>query len=203
MNDVHYSSATNEWATPRWLFEQMNREFDFDLDAASTDANALCDRHYTAEDNALAQEWRRDGNTVWLNCPYGRMIAPFARKAFEQTQRYPDLTVVLLIPARTDTRWWHECLAGGEVRFLKGRLRFTKLAALPVADSTGAASDTHTHTHIHTPRQPELWPQVAKPECAPFPSAVVILGAKARAGTTLYVHYSEPASSEGATEQAA
>ncbi len=188
IDNVHFSSASNEWGTPQWIFDLLDREFGFDLDAASTDKNALCARHFTQEDDSLAQDWGRAATTVWLNPPYGRILPRFMEKAAAECARAPHLTVVMLIPARTDTKAWHSYCAPGEVRFLKGRLKFTKLAAL-------APADTHTHTHTHTP--------VAKAECAPFPSAVVVLGAKARAGTTLYVHYSEPTFSEGATEQAA
>lgn len=74
------SSLSDEWTTPRDLFDELDAEFHFDLDAASTDGNALCDRHYTAEDDGLSQEW--DG-TVWCNPPYGRQIGKWLRKAAE------------------------------------------------------------------------------------------------------------------------
>ena len=71
------SSLTPEWSTPRDLFDELDQEFHFDLDAASTDENALCDRHYTIEDDGLAQPW--EGN-VWCNPPYGREIGKWLKK---------------------------------------------------------------------------------------------------------------------------
>ena len=75
------SSASDEWTTPRWLFDLLDEEFHFTLDAASTDENALCERHYTEDDDSLSKSW--DGEIVWLNPPYGRRIGAFMRKASE------------------------------------------------------------------------------------------------------------------------
>lgn len=72
------SSLSDEWTTPRDLFEELDAEFHFDLDAASTDENALCERHYTKEDDGLSLKW--DGN-VWCNPPYGRSIGAWMEKA--------------------------------------------------------------------------------------------------------------------------
>jgi len=166
---VHFSSKSNEWRTPKWLFNQLNAEFSFDLDAAADKDNALCARFYTAADDALKQNWAKDAKSIWLNPPYGRLIGRFVTKAFEETTADPSLTVVMLIPARTDTKWWHACCAHGEMRMLKGRLKFEN-AALP---------------SWREDRQFKLSP-------APFPSAVVIFGARAKAGQTSYVVYREP-----------
>jgi len=165
--DVHFSSASNEWRTPGWLYQQLHREFDFQLDAAADQTNALCPRYYTAEMDALKQEWGVDADRVWTNPPYGRLIGKFVQKAYEQTLKHPNLTVCLLVPARPDTKWWHACCAHGEVRFLKGRLKFTN-AALPSFRADGDF----------------------KVSPAPFPSAIVILGKLAKPGTS-YVHYHE------------
>lgn len=114
------SSHSNEWTTPRDLFDELDAEFHFDLDAASTDENALCARHFTKADDGLTQEWV--GN-VWLNPPYGREIGKWMRKASEYRG---GGVVVCLVPARTDTRWWHDWVVGhaSEVRFIRGRLKF-------------------------------------------------------------------------------
>lgn len=165
--DVHFSSNSNEWRTPSWLFTLLDKEFGFDLDAAATTENALCDMYYTEEIDALKQEWGKDGSVAWLNCPYGRLIGKFVAKAYAETLRFPELTVVMLIPARTDTKWWHAYCALGEVRFIKGRLKFE----LP---SQGEITEKAT-----------LSP-------APFPSAIVVFGNKAKGGTTQYVVYKEP-----------
>ena len=114
------SSASSEWTTPRDLFDELDAEFHFDLDAASTDANALCTRHYTKESDGLAQEWR---GSVWLNPPYGREIGKWMQKAAESNR---GGVTVCLVPARTDTAWWHDWVVGKatEVRFIRGRLKF-------------------------------------------------------------------------------
>lgn len=74
------SSSSGEWTTPHDLFAELDAEFHFDVDAASTDENALCERHFTAADDGLAQEW---SGTVWCNPPYGRQIGKWMRKAAE------------------------------------------------------------------------------------------------------------------------
>ena len=114
------SSASNEWTTPADLFAGLDAEFHFDLDVASTDDNALCERHYTQEQDGLSQPW--DGS-VWCNPPYGREIGKWMRKAAESNG---GGVTVCLVPARTDTRWWHEWIVGKatEIRFVRGRLKF-------------------------------------------------------------------------------
>ena len=115
------SSASNEWTTPHDLFDELDAEFGFDLDVASTHGNALCERHFTAEDDGLSQPW--EDAHVWCNPPYGREIPKWMRKAAETAGRG---CVVCLVPARTDTAWWHDWVAGKatEVRFIRGRLKF-------------------------------------------------------------------------------
>ena len=114
------SSNTPEWATPRDLFDELDAEFNFDLDVASTDENALCERHYTAADDGLSQPW---SGSVWCNPPYGREIGKWMEKAAESNR---GGVTVCLVPARTDTRWWHEWIVGKatEIRFIRGRLKF-------------------------------------------------------------------------------
>ena len=114
------SSATPEWSTPRDLFDELDAEFHFDLDVASTDENALCEKHYTKDDDGLSNEWT---GSVWCNPPYGREIGKWMRKAAESN--WGGVTVCL-VPARTDTAWWHEWIVGHatEVRFIRGRLKF-------------------------------------------------------------------------------
>lgn len=114
------SSKSNEWATPQWLFDELNKEFNFDLDPCSTHDNAKCLKHFTLEDDGLSKSWR--GHNVFMNPPYGRQIGLWVRKAYEESTL--GATVVCLVPARTDTKWWHEYAALGEVRFLRGRVKF-------------------------------------------------------------------------------
>jgi phage N-6-adenine-methyltransferase len=122
MNDVHFSSKSNEWETPADLFAVYDAEFNFTLDAAATFENAKCNRFFTIRENGLAQSWQ--GETVWLNPPYGRQIGKWIEKAYHEAQN--GATVVCLIPARTDTRYFHDFCFKGEVRFLKGRVYFTQ-----------------------------------------------------------------------------
>lgn len=117
-----FSSQTDEWATPQWLFDELDAEFHFDLDPCATDENHKCAKYYTKADDGLAKNW--DGQSVFCNPPYGRQIGKWVRKAYEEAQK-PGTTVVLLVPARTDTKWFHEYIYGkAEIRFIRGRLRF-------------------------------------------------------------------------------
>jgi phage N-6-adenine-methyltransferase len=121
MNDVHYSMNTNEWATPWAFFAALDAEFGFTLDAAASHDNAKCERYLSAELDALSQDWL---GTVFCNPPYGYGIGKWVKKAYEESQRGAD-AVVLLIPARTCTRWWHDyVMRAEEIRLIKGRLYF-------------------------------------------------------------------------------
>jgi site-specific DNA-methyltransferase (adenine-specific) len=117
---VHFSSATPEWYTPFETFDALNAEFGFSLDPCCTDENATCRHYYTKQENGLAQDWGTE--VVFMNPPYGREIKEWMRKAYESSLN--GATVVCLVPARTDTAWWHDYSAKGEIRFLRGRLKF-------------------------------------------------------------------------------
>lgn len=118
---VHFSSATPEWHTPPDLFATLDAEFNFTLDPCSTHENAKCAKHFTVEDDGLAQTWAPE--RVFMNPPYGRAIARWMEKAYTESLR--GATVVCLVPSRTDTRWWHDYAMKGETRFLRGRVYFT------------------------------------------------------------------------------
>lgn len=119
---VMFSSKTDEWATPQDLFDALNAEFHFNLDPASTDENRKCENHYTKSENGLKKSW--GGFKVFCNPPYGRAIGEWVKKAYTEAQK-PGTEVVMLLPARTDTRWFHDYILGkAEVRFVKGRLKF-------------------------------------------------------------------------------
>lgn len=114
-----YSSATCEWSTPQGLFDALNSEFKFTLDPCSTHENAKCEKHYTLEDDGLSKSW--DGETVFCNPPYGREIGKWVKKCSE----VKNGIVVMLIHARTDTKWFHEYIYNkSEIRFIRGRLKF-------------------------------------------------------------------------------
>jgi len=117
---VHYSSATDLWATPQHFFDALNTEFHFETDVCALPSNAKCSAYYTPDMDGLSQEW---SGICWMNPPYGRQIAKWIKKASESARN--GATVVCLVPARTDTQWWHQYIEGrAEVRFVRGRLKF-------------------------------------------------------------------------------
>lgn len=120
VNKSLFSQTSTEWGTPDWLFEALHAEFGFTLDPCSTDSNAKCKRHFTKRNDGLSQPWINE--TVFMNPPYGRTIGHWMKKAYESTQT--GCTVVCLVPARTDARWWHDYAMRGEIRLLRGRVRF-------------------------------------------------------------------------------
>ena len=120
--DVMFSSATDNWSTPQDFFDKLNDEFHFTLDAAASPDNAKCTNYFTEEQDGLAQSW--GGHTVWCNPPYCRKTGLWVKKAYEEHQR-TGCTVVMLLPSRTDVRWFHDYILGkAEIRFIKGRLKF-------------------------------------------------------------------------------
>ena len=117
-----FTSNSSEWETPQDLFDSLNREFDFELDPCATDSNHKCDLYYTKETDGLSKDW--DGKRVYCNPPYGRGIENWIKKC----AKHKGLAV-MLIPARTDTTWFHKYIYHNlcaEVRFLKGRLKFSE-----------------------------------------------------------------------------
>lgn len=121
MNKALFSSATEEWATPTGFFDALNAEFHFTLDPCSTDENAKCAKHYTKAQNGLAQDWT--GERVFCNPPYGREMPKWIAKCAEHGMR--GGIAVMLIPARTDTKAFHEYIYHkAEIRFIRGRLKF-------------------------------------------------------------------------------
>lgn len=123
INSGMMSSNRDDWETPRDLFERCDSIWHFDLDAASNDKNALCERHFTKEHDALEQSW--GGHSVFMNPPYGRSIGAFVKKAALESRK-PNTVVIGLLPARTDTKWWWEWVVpyAAEISFLRGRVRF-------------------------------------------------------------------------------
>ncbi|MGZ4996136.1 MAG: phage N-6-adenine-methyltransferase [Methylobacter sp.] len=117
--NVHFSSETDLWSTPQSFFDELNKEFNFELDVCATKDNTKCPVYFTKDDDGLTQEW---AGKVWMNPPYGREIKAWMKKAYESAKN--GATVVCLVPARTDTVWWHEYAIKHEVRFIKGRLKF-------------------------------------------------------------------------------
>lgn len=157
MNAALLSSKNMCWCTPQDFFDKLNEEFAFALDAAATDKTAKCPLYFTPETDGLSQSWDC-GGAVFCNPPYGREIGKWIKKAYEESLRIP-YRIVLLIPARTDTSYFHDYIYGkAEIRFIRGRLRFE--------DEDGNAADP-----------------------APFPSMVVVYnGRKPEGGNHETMH---------------
>lgn len=119
--EVMFSSKTDLWETPQEFFDELDREFRFDLDVCALPENAKCARYYTPEQDGLSRPW--DG-VCWCNPPYGREIGKWVFTGLIASMLRGS-TVVMLLPARTDTKWFHEWIYGkAEIRFVKGRLKF-------------------------------------------------------------------------------
>lgn len=145
LNQGLFSSEKQDWCTPQQFFDELDAEFHFVLDAAATHQNSKCKRCFTPEDDGLIQNWDV-GGAVYCNPPYGKEIGLWVKKAYEEAQK--GTTIVMLIPARTDTKYFHEYIYHkAEIRFAKGRLKST--------DENGTPKGT-----------------------APFPSMVVIYNRK-------------------------
>ena len=116
---VHFSSKTDLWYTPQDFFKKYDDVYKFETDVCATDDNTKCAKYYTEEMDGLQQEWR---GVCWMNPPYGRTIGKWMKKAYESSLE--GATVVCLVPARTDTNWWHDYAMKGDIEFIKSRLKF-------------------------------------------------------------------------------
>jgi len=120
MNNVHFQSNGSHWETPQKFFDMLDKEFSFTLDVCATKENAKCSTFFSPVEDGLSQEW---SGRCWMNPPYGRDIGKWLKKAYESA--LDGVLVVCLIPARTDTAWWHEYVMKGEIQFIRGRLKFS------------------------------------------------------------------------------
>lgn len=122
INKSLFSSEKMDWETPKWLFDELNEHFHFTLDPCCTHENAKCLKHYTEYENGLNQLWKNE--IVFCNPPYGREITNWIKKAYDESKN-GKTTVVLLVPSRTDTKWFHDYIYNQQqIYFLKGRLKF-------------------------------------------------------------------------------
>ena len=122
INAGMFSSNTDLWETPKDFFDKLDAEFHFDLDVCAIPENAKCGNYYTPEQDGLLRTWK---GTCWCNPPYGRKIGDWVKKAAESAA--DGATVVMLLPTRTDTKWFHKYIYGKtEIRFVPGRLKFGK-----------------------------------------------------------------------------
>jgi phage N-6-adenine-methyltransferase len=120
-NDGRWHDRGSNWSTPADLFNELAHEFIFTLDCCAESWNAKCQRYFTEKDDGLSQDW--ETNVVFMNPPYGKALNDWMKKAYESSLK--GATVVCLVPAATDTAWWHDYAMKGEIRFLRGRPRFT------------------------------------------------------------------------------
>ena len=131
---VGFSSKSSEWDTPQEFFDRLNMDWNFTLDPCATHQSAKCKKYFTKEDDGLSQDW--SGHHVFVNPPYGRGIGEWIKKSWQESKKHNTI-VVMLVPARTDTKWWHNyIMRAKEVHFLKGRLKFgeaTNAAPFPSA----------------------------------------------------------------------
>lgn len=122
--EVLLSSKKMDWATPQDFFDKLDAEFHFTLDPCADDQNHKCKKYFTEEQDGLKQDW--SGERVFCNPPYGRDVPKWVRKCVEETTTGNCELAVMLLHARTDTRWFHDYIyhKADEVRFVKGRLKF-------------------------------------------------------------------------------
>ena len=121
INKALFTSNKEDWETPQDLFDKLDEEFDFQLDVCASHNNTKCSEYWTKESNALIKWWSPH-SWKWMNPPYGRQIGKWIKKASESRK------VVALLPARTDTKYFHEHIykkPNTEIRFIKGRLKFS------------------------------------------------------------------------------
>jgi phage N-6-adenine-methyltransferase len=119
MSNIHFSSKTDLWFTPQVFFNKYNDIYNFTLDVCAIHENAKCSNYFTPEIDGLKQDWN---GVCWMNPPYGRTIKHWVKKAYESSLN--GAIVVCLLPARTDTAWWHDYVMNGEIEFIRGRLKF-------------------------------------------------------------------------------
>ena len=122
--DVLLSSKKMDWATPQDFFDKLDAEFHFTLDPCADDQNHKCEKYFTAEQDGLSQDWSDE--TVFCNPPYGRDVPKWVKKCRDETHSGHCKCAVMLLHARTDTRWFHDYIyhKAVEIRFVKGRLKF-------------------------------------------------------------------------------
>ena len=119
--DYFHGHGRIEYNTPQWLFDALNVEFGFTVDAAAAKGNSKCKRYWSAEDDGLSKDWTDE--VVWVNPPYGKGITTkWVAKAYHESKR--GATVVMVVPVRADAKWWHDYAMKAEVRLFRNRLNF-------------------------------------------------------------------------------
>ena len=143
MNNALFASEKHDWETPAQFFAELNREFNFTLDPCCYPQTAKAKTYYTKSENGLIQNWA--GHTVFCNPPYGSEIGEWAKKCYQESRK-PGTTVVLLIPSRTDTAYFHDWIyRKAELRFVRGRLKFVGAKSSAPFPSMLAVYRVHCH----------------------------------------------------------
>jgi len=122
--ELMFSSKTDQWSTPQDFYDKLDNTYHFNLDPCADEFNHKCDTYFTEEQDGLKQDW--GGHTVFCNPPYGSVIKDWVKKCSEESKK-PNTIIVLLIPARTDTKYFHEYIykkPNVDIDFIKGRLKF-------------------------------------------------------------------------------
>lgn len=146
--EVMFSSSTGEWSTPQLFYDKLNEEFHFTLDPCATPDNAKCQQFFTKSDDGLKKEWHKYSKSVFMNPPYGRNISTWVKKAYDESLH--GVTVVCLLPSRTDTKWMQEAMPNAKiVCFVKGRLKFGgSNNSAPFPSVIILFSNTITHSQV-------------------------------------------------------
>ena len=119
--DTLFLSEGNERQTPDWLFKRLDEEFNFTLDPCASPNNAKCKKFFTINEDGLKQDWSKD--VVFVNPPYGNVLKIWVQKVYREFLK--GATVVLLVPMRTNHKWWHEyCMKATEIRLIDERIKF-------------------------------------------------------------------------------
>jgi site-specific DNA-methyltransferase (adenine-specific) len=148
MDDVHFSSKKQDWATPQPLFALLNDEFHFTLDAAASHENAKCRRYFTEIDDGLKQDWI--GERVFLNPPYGAAVSRWLKKAYDEYRS--GALVVCIVAARPDTSWWFEfCNRSTEIRLLYRRVKFVGPGNSPAFPTAAVIFDRDSEICMNPP----------------------------------------------------
>ena len=123
-----FSSNTDNWATPQWLFDELNKIFHFTLDVCASEDNHKCDKYFTKETDGLKQDWGE--HVIWCNPPYGREIVGWVNKCSKHKG-----VAVMLLPARTDTKWWQEYIYHNPNLLVRGHGSRNKATPFPILTS--------------------------------------------------------------------
>jgi len=124
MNKLKYyhTSDKQDWGTPQFIYDALDKEFGFTLDVCANKENAKCSKYFTEQDNALLQDWSND--VCFMNPPYN-LVDDFMQKAWDESKK--GAIVVCLIPARIDASWWHKYVMKTEWRLFTQRLEFSQV----------------------------------------------------------------------------